>query len=259
VDDEPLARQRLRDLLAVVPGVQHVAEAASGRAAVQAIRQLVPDVVFLDVQMPGLSGLDVVQKVGPEAMPATVFVTAYDHHAIAAFDAAAVDYLLKPFEDTRFYRAFERARTDAQRRAVPRGAGETRAPDFGESAGHPARLAQSAQTFAARIAVEARGVVRFVAVADIDYVTADGPYAVLHTGGERHIVREPMHALEARLDPAVFARIHRSTILRLDRVERLVVAAGGDYQACLRDGTRLRVSRSRYDALMAQLSALPRS
>ncbi len=182
-------------------------------------------------------------------MPVTVFVTAYDQHALAAFDAAAVDYLLKPFEDARFHRALARARAAAVMRATG---------DLEDRLRRLVGAPEPAPAYAARIAVETRGTVRFVPVEAIDYVTADGPYAVLHAGGERFVVREAMHALEARLDPVQFARIHRSTILRLDRLDSLRVAAGGDYSARLRDGTHLRVSRSRYDALTAQLAGVPR-
>ena len=253
VDDEPLARQRVLDLLAREPDVEVVGTAGTGRQAVAAITErggAAVDLVFLDVQMPGLSGLDVVREVGPEAMPAVVFVTAYDQHALAAFDVAAVDYLLKPFDDDRFRQALGRARRAVRLREVEALRGRLAAllgaaPPADPGAGRP--------EFLERIAVEARGHVRLVPVEAVDYVGADGPYAVLHVGPDTYAVRERMRALEDRLDPAHFFRIHRSTIVQIDRVEALLTAPGGDYAVRLTDGTRLGVSRSRRDAFAERL------
>jgi two-component system LytT family response regulator len=246
VDDEPLGRQRLLDLLAEEAGVQ-VTVADSGRAAVTSIRSSRPDIVFLDVQMPGLTGLDVVRQIGAEDMPPTVFVTAYDRHAIDAFELAALDYLLKPFEDDRFRQSLDRARQFVRLREVD-AARERLIALLGGTAAPP-----STPAFLERIAVEMRGQVRVVPVERVDYIEADGPYAVVHAGGESFVIRERMQSLEERLDPARFVRVHRSTIVQLDRVEALMVARGGDYAARLRDGTRLRVARGRRDALAAAL------
>jgi len=250
VDDEPLGRERLLDLLADEPDVEVVGTAGSGRAAVAAIRASSPDVVFLDVQMPGLTGLDVVREITPEAMPVTVFVTAYDRHALDAFDLAALDYLLKPFEDDRFRQALVRAREAVRLREVDalRGRLLTLLATGGDALTAPAR-----EAYLERIAVEMRGQLRVVPVERIDYIEADGPYAVLHAGEERFVLRERMQTLEERLDPARFIRVHRSTIVQLDRVEALLVARGGDYAARLRDGTRIRVARGRRDALAERL------
>ena len=260
VDDEPLARRRVLDLLAGEPDVEVVGEAGTGRTAAAAIADAARaggavDVVFLDVQMPGLTGLDVVREVGTGAMPATVFVTAYDHHALAAFDVAAVDYLLKPFDDDRFAQALDRARRAVRLREVDALRDRLAALLGGPTPGGPAPPASGGggAAYAERIAVEARGQVRLVPVEAVDYVSADGPYAVLHAGGETHVVRERMHALEGRLDPARFFRVHRSTIVQLDRVEALLTAPGGDYAVRLRDGTRLSLSRSRRDAFARRL------
>ena len=260
VDDEPLARQRVLDLLAREAGVEVVGEAGTGRTAVAAIGELAPDLVFLDVQMPGLTGLDVVREVGPEAMPDVVFVTAYDQHALAAFEVSAVDYLLKPFDDDRFRQALTRAREALRLREVDelrdrlavlldpgRGAAPVASP-VGARSPNPPRA-----SWRDRIAVESRGVTRVVPVADIDYIASDGAYAELHVGGAVHVVRERMQALEDSLDPARFFRIHRSTIVQIDRVESLLTAAGGDYTVRLQDGTRLRLSRSRRDAFAQRL------
>lgn len=242
VDDERLGRKRALDLLARVPDTVVVVEAvASGQAAVETIREGATDVVFLDVQMPDRSGLDVVEEVGPAAMPVTVFVTAYDRHALKAFELAALDYLLKPYEDERFFAALDRARAQVQLRR-----------------GGEASAGAAAPSYLERIAVELRGQRRFVPVARVDYVTADGPYAELHAGGKTFVIRERMQTLEAQLDPARFFRIHRSAIVQLDRVEALLIGTGGDYAVRLRDGTPLRVARSRRDALADRLARAPR-
>ena len=244
VDDEPLARQRVLDLLAAEPDAEVVGQAGNGRQAVDAIRRGGVDVVFLDVQMPGLGGLDVVREVGADAMPVTVFATAYDQHALAAFDAAATDYLLKPFDDDRFRQALDRARRSVRLREVDGLRGRL-ATLLGADPAAPAYLE--------RIPVESRGQTRIVPVAAVDYVTSDGPYAELHVGAETSVIRETMQALEERLDPARFFRIHRSTIVQLDRVDALLTAPGGDYAVRLVDGTRLGLSRSRRDAFARRL------
>ena len=252
VDDEPLARQRLLDLLAQEPGVE-AETAASGREAVARIRADAPDLLFLDVQMPGLTGLDVVREVGPEAMPVTIFVTAFDQHALAAFELAALDYLLKPFEDERFRAALARARDTVRLRQVDALQHRLLTLLHGEAAPPPPPPA----AYLERIAVEMRGQIRVVPVEAVDYVTADGPYAEVHTAADTFVIRERMQTLEDRLDPAAFARIHRSTIVRLDRIEALLTAGGGEYAVRLTDGTKLRVSRSRRDDLAARLGLDP--
>ena len=257
VDDEPLGRQRIIDLLAAMGASEVVGTADSGPAAVETIRRLQPDLVFLDVQMPGMSGLEVARTLG-DAMPPTVFVTAFDQHALKAFDLAALDYLVKPFDDERFEQAFRRAQhvrsledtkrlhermLDLLHAAAP--ARDEPEVGGGESAKGDAWLE--------RIAVESRGKVKFVPVTDVDYIAASGPYAEIVTGARRHLVREPMQELEERLDPSQFIRIHRSSIVRVDRIDTLLRGAGGDYEVQLKDGTRLRVSRSRRELLEQRL------
>ena len=247
VDDEPLARQRVLDLLDRAAEVEVVGTAGTGRKAVALIEEHRPDLVFLDVQMPGLSGLDVVREVEPHQMPAVVFVTAYDQHALAAFDVAAVDYLLKPYDDDRFAQALARARDAVRLREVD-ALRQRLATLLGGEA-----LPAPAPEYLERIAVEMRGQTRLVPVEAVDYVSSDGPYAEIHVGDDVFVVRERMQTLEERLDPKDFFRIHRSTIVRLDRVEALLTAAGGDYSVRLTDGTRLRLSRSRRDAFTQRL------
>jgi two-component system LytT family response regulator len=257
VDDEPLARQRIEDLLAREGNVEIVGTADNGVAAIDAIRTLKPDLLFLDVQMPGKTGLEVARAIGLESMPATIFVTAYDQHALQAFDLAALDYLVKPFDDERFEQAFRRARrlveleeTGRLHERLRTLLGDESAPHAGQSSAAPSA---APARYLDRIAVESKGKVRFVPVEEIDYIAADGPYAELVAGGRRHVIREAMQTLEARLDPTRFMRVHRSAIVQLDRVDTLLRGAGGDYEIQLKDGTRLRVSRSRREELAQRL------
>ena len=233
VDDEPLARQRLEDLVAKEADVELAGEASTGDEAVETIRRLQPDLVFLDVQMPGMTGLEVARTLG-ESMPVTIFTTAYDNFALDAFEVAAVDYLVKPFDDDRFAQALRRAR----KAIVPAAAGEAPRAEYLE-----------------RIAVESRGQTRVVHVSRVDYITASGPYAELHVGERTFAIRERMQALEERLDPAAFFRIHRSAIVRLDRIDALLRSSGGDYAVRLKDGTELSVSRSRKEELEKKMGA----
>ena len=261
VDDEPLGRQRVADLLAAEPNVEIAGVAENGQAAIELIRRVHPDLVFLDVQMPGVSGLDVARRLGDD-MPPTIFVTAYDQHALKAFDLAAIDYLVKPFDDERFDQALKRARhvtdleetrrvhermLDLLRTTIPERVSDE--VPRGDGPREPAR----AEAGLERIAVESRGKVKLVPVSEIDYIAASGPYAEIVTGSRRYLVREPMQTLEDRLDPQRFVRIHRSYIVPLDRIDTLLRGAGGDYEVQLKDGTRLRVSRSRREALEQRL------
>jgi two-component system LytT family response regulator len=258
-EDEAPARHRLTTLLKEEQDTTVAATGTDGHSAVQAIRNGQPDLVFLDVQMPGLSGLEVVQEIGPEAMPATIFVTAYDEYAIDAFELAALDYLLKPFDDERFRKALKRARQHIQLREA--GELEERlrtlldAQDPSREARDAPPPAEKEEDYLERIAVETRRQVRVVPVERIDYIEADGPYVRLQAGEETHLVRERMKTLEERLDPRCFVRIHRSTIVHLDRVEALEPhgSSGSGYTARLRDGTHLRVSRSRRDVIEQKL------
>ncbi len=254
VDDEPLARQRVADMLRADGGVTIVGERDNGEDAVAAIRELHPDLVFLDVQMPGRTGLDVVRDVGVSEMPLTIFVTAYDRHALEAFEVAAVDYLVKPFDDERFEQALRRARRMLELRQVDKlrtqllsvlqGSGDRRTEilDAGESSA-------AADGYLQRIPVEMRGKVRVVPVGEIDFIIASGPYAELYSGDRKYVIRESMQNLEDRLDPDQFIRTHRSVIVRLDLIETLHKGAGGDYEVQLKGGRKLRVSRSRIEAL----------
>ncbi len=230
VDDEPPARSNLRVLLCEDPDIASVKECGSGAEAVAQIRSTRPDLVFLDVQMPECGGFDVLEILkGDEALPVIVFVTAYDEYALRAFDAGALDYLLKPFDDARFKLAMQRAKEQiASREALqPQ---ETR-----------------------RLTVRSAGEVAYVPIPDIDWVEAADYYVCLHVGAKSHLLRRSMGELERELDPAVFCRIHRSTIVNLNRVLKLELDQGGEYQVILKGGARLRLSRRFRKDLQARM------
>ena len=256
VDDELLGRERVAGVLREHDDVEIVGMIENGNDAVDAIRALHPDIVFLDYQMPGRSGLDVVRAVGPDDMPATVFVTAFDEHAIEAFDVAAIDYLVKPFDDERFEQALKRARRAVELNEVDRLRGQLLAvlqKDAPPGAPAPAPSVLPQPQYLERVAVESRGKVRVVPVSQIDYILAAGVYAELYVGDRRYIVRDSLQTLEERLDPKVFMRIHRSAIVRLELVDLFLKGEGGDYEVQLKNGAKLRVSRSRREALEQRL------
>jgi two-component system LytT family response regulator len=269
VDDEPLGRQRLEDLLAKEPGVEIAGTAANGRDALEAVKRLRPDLLFLDVQMPGMTGLEVARALGVDNMPPTIFVTAYDQHALQAFDLAALDYLVKPFDDERFEQAFRRAKRmvslEETRKLHERllsmlqgnGVPAVRPSDAnvpGAAIGSDGP--RPAAGYLQRIAVESKGKVKYIPVDEIDYIAASGPYAEIVVAGRRYLEREAMQTLEERLDPSRFMRINRSSIVQLDRIDSLLHLAGGDYEVQLRDGTKLRVSRNRREELEQKLETL---
>jgi len=252
IDDEPLAREHIIDRLAHEDDVEIAGTADNGDDAVTEIRRLKPDLVFLDVQMPGLSGIEVAEKLLPEGMPPTIFCTAFDQYALKAFDVAAVDYLLKPFDDDRFSEAFRRARKAIELQDVDRMT--RRLLTMLESSRREPEPPKKSP-WLQRIPVEMRGQMRVVPVDRIDYISASGPYAELHVGERTFAVRERMQQLEERLDPDVFMRVHRSVIVRLDRIDVMLRSAGGDYAVRLKDGTELSVSRAKRDALEQRLGS----
>jgi two-component system, LytTR family, response regulator len=230
VDDEPLARSNLLVLLRADPDIESVAECGSGKEAVQAIRGTRPDLVFLDVQMPECGGFDVLRLLEGEVQPVIVFVTAYDDYALRAFDAGALDYLLKPFDDSRFQLAMARAK----KKIAP---AELHPPD------------------AQRLAIRSAGQVSYVQIADIDWVEAADYYVCVHVGAKSHLLRRSMLELERELDPRLFCRIHRSTIVNLRTVARLELDAG-EYEVILKSGQRLRLSRRFRKDLQSRMAAV---
>ncbi len=237
-DDEPLARRMLLGLLGAEQGVMVVAECTNGPETIAAVRAHAPDVLFLDVRMPGCSGLEVLEALGPQAVRAVVFVTAFDDYAVAAFDHHALDYVLKPVNDDRFRDTVRRVRQRLGEQRSARLADDT----FRElvRALHP----RSEPTFLSRFIVRSSKSVVIVETADVDWIEADDDYVRLHAGARTHLVRETLNALERQLDPSVFVRIHRSAIVRVAHVKELLPGAHGDYVVRLTDGTRLRLSRS---------------
>ncbi len=241
VDDEKPARNKIRMHLNDETAVEIVGEAQNGLEAVDAIRRLQPDLVFLDIQMPGMTGFEVIEEVGTDIMPATVFVTAYDEFALRAFEVEAVDYLLKPFDRERFKQALERA----VRRVENGAAGQDRF----------ARLLENIRpspAYLQRIVVREGGRLFFVNVKDLLRLSAQENYVELRTAGGCHLIRETLSHLEDRLDPGKFARIHRSEIVNIDWIKELQSWSHGDYMVVLKDGSRTRLSRRYQDSLLAR-------
>ena len=234
VDDEPLGRERIRALLREESDIHVIGECADGPATVKAIEQDVPDLVFLDVQMPGLDGFGVLRAVAKKPLPVVVFVTAHDQHALQAFEAHALDYLLKPFKPARFKQAVQRAREQLAQR---------RAGSISQELLELLAQIQPKREFASRIVVKRGERTMFVKVEQIDYAESAGNYVVLHAGKENHIVRETLGALEGRLDPRQFVRVSRSTLVNVERIKELQPLFRGEHVVLLQDGKRLPMTR----------------
>jgi len=228
VDDEPLARSNLAVLLRLDPEIEIVSECGSGQEGLQQIRSQKPDLVFLDVQMPECDGFDVLELLGNDLPLAIVFVTAYDQYAVRAFEAGALDYLLKPFDNARFDRALGRAKE-----RILAGKDLPRKID--------------------RLPIKSSGQVLFLKIPEIDWIEAADYYACLHVGAKTHLLRRSLSELEHDLDPAAFCRIHRSTIVNLDRVRTLKLGEDGEYEVLLESGTSLRMSRGYRKQLQSRL------
>lgn len=242
VDDEPLARRRLRTLLRDRSEIVIVAECRNGREAVDAIVSERPDLVFLDIQMPDLDGFGVLEAVGPSQMPDVVFVTAYDEYALDAFAVAALDYLLKPFEDERFELALERALTRIRQRRSEELCERLSCLVEGRRVHLGAQAAPETRPVR-RFVVRKNGRVYFVPVREVDWIEADGAYVRLHTGARSHLVRDSIKRLETVLDPERFVRIHRSAMVHVDRIAELHPMFHGEYEVVLESGAKLKVSR----------------
>jgi len=229
VDDEPLARSNLTVLLRLDPEIEIVSECGSGMEALAEIRNSKPDLVFLDVQMPECDGFDVLEMSGRDLPPVVVFVTAYDQYALRAFESGALDYLLKPFDDARFGRALSRAKE-----RIAHGRNPPRTMEW--------------------LSVKSAGQVLFLKISEIDWIEAADYYSCLHVSGKTHLLRRSMSELDQELDQGVFCRIHRSTIVKLDRVRGLKLNQNGEYDVLLDNGTRLRLSRRYRKQLQFRLS-----
>ena len=236
VDDEPLAREGIRLRLGGDAGFTVVGECSDGAEALEAIAGLRPDVVFLDVQMPGLTGFDVAEELGGDEAPAVVFVTAYDQYALRAFEVHALDYVLKPFDDERFSETLRRVRTRLAERRAGR-LEERLAGLLGDLRGGAPEGA--ARAWPRRLAVRDAAKIAFVDVDELDWVEADGDYVRLHCGAASHMVRRTMAQMDSRLDPDRFVRIHRSTIVNVERIRELRPTFHAEFVVVLTDGTRL--------------------
>jgi two-component system LytT family response regulator len=241
-DDEPLARRGVRLLLERDSGVEIVGEATGGIEAADLILRLRPDLVFLDVQMVGCDGFETLMRVGQDAAPVVIFVTAYDEYALKAFEFNAVDYLLKPYDDARFAAALERARELVIRKRKD---------------GVDSRLTRLIEHLEGenrdRILLKSSGEIIFLKTSEIDWIEAEGDYVKFHVTGRTHLMRGTMASLEERLDPNRFIRIHRSTIVNVDRLRKLSPSFEGEYAVILQDGTKLRLSRGYQDRIRSLL------
>jgi two-component system LytT family response regulator len=247
VDDETLARRRIRRLLATESDVEVVGECGDSQKAVSFIQERNPDLVFLDIQMPGIDGFGVLESLAPQQTPAVIFITAFDQYALRAFEVHALDYLLKPFDRARFKKALDRARAQIRH-------------DSGESLDH--RLTTLLDSLGNkprhmdRVVIKSAGRIMFLRTDEIDWIEAADNYVRLHVGAESHLLRETMGALESRLDASRFMRIHRSTVVNIDRMKELQPWFHGDYVVILQDGTRLNLSRTYRDRVIELLGEI---
>ena len=224
-DDERIARQRLRRLLEQEPAIEIIAECADGKSTIDAVRHQEPNLVFLDIKMPGMDGFDVVEALNPDVQPAIVFVTAFDKHAVHAFETCALDYLLKPVAPARLTKTLDRVRHHLQSR-------------------EPITVAVSPQQTGQRFAVRSGQTTSLISPQDIDWIEADGNYAILHVGQRNHFLRDTMSALEKELPATAFTRVSRSAILHLDRVKEIRTGPGNQHFAILNDGQQVLIKRS---------------
>ena len=247
VDDEPIACRRVQRLLKADPDVDIVKVASNGEQAVEGVRKLEPDLIFLDVQMPGMDGFEVVRSIEPEKMPHVIFVTAYDRYAIRAFEVHALDYLLKPFDQDRFYEAVARAKGQIMK---------DRSKALNSGLLSLLEEIKPAPKYLERLVVKTSGRVFFLKTEEIDWIEAQGKYVNIHVRKEEHLVREGMNSLESSLNPRKFVRIHKSSIVNVDHIAQLQPWFHGDYRVILRDGTTLTLSR-RYRQNLDQLLGKP--
>jgi two-component system, LytTR family, response regulator len=237
VDDEPLARRRIRGLLAKARDVEVIAECANGRDAIESFVVSPPDLLFLDVQMPEIDGFDVLHALGIGRVPVVIFVTAYDQFALRAFEAHALDYLLKPFDDERFAAALQRARERIHERQGGGGGLDVRLRELLEEV-------RGGRGYLQRLVVPAGHRSVFIRMEEIDWIEAERNYIRLHVRGKTHLLRENLGRIEGSLDPAKFCRIHRSTIVNIDRIQAVESLFRGEYVVVLHDGTKLTSGRA---------------
>jgi two-component system LytT family response regulator len=247
VDDEPLARGVLREMLQSDPDVVIVGECANGKEAVEAIKDFNPDLLFLDIQMPEMGGFEVLDTLSEGQTPHLVFVTAYDQYAVRAFEVHALDYILKPFDRERFEASWQRAKAQLQRER--NGGVEQKILSLLEDL-------KAGTKYLERLVIKSSGRIYFLETNEIDWIQAEGNYVSVHTGKKSHLLRETISSLENQLDPKKFLRIHRSAIVRIDRIKELQPWFHGEYHIILNDGTQLTLSRNYRDRLQEALGKL---
>ena len=235
VDDESLARERLCDMLAADPQIQIIAECSNGQEAIEAIQLHSPDLVFLDVEMPGIDGFGVLEALPPESIPTTIFVTAYDQYAVRAFEVYALDYLLKPFDQERFEKALARAKTHIS---------SQRTDSLSQQILSALEEIKTRPVHLERLVIKMNGHVFFIKAEEIDWLEAEGNYVRLHAGKESYLLRDTISALESQLDPKKFIRVHRSAIVNIDRITELQPWFHGEYRIILTEGVQLTLSRT---------------
>jgi two-component system LytT family response regulator len=249
IDDEPLAREMLREMLEGDPDVQIVGESCNGREALEAIRAEAPDLIFLDVQMPEVGGFEVLASLGKGQIPYVIFVTAYDQYAVRAFEVQALDYLLKPFDQERFDLSWQRAKAILKRDRNGGGIDQRILALLEEM--------KAGKNYLERLVIKAAGRIYFLETSEIDWIEAEGNYVSVHSAGRSHLLRETISSLESQLDPKKFVRIHRSSIVRLDFIREMQPWFHGEYRVILQDGTQLTLSRNHRDKLQEALGKLP--
>jgi two-component system LytT family response regulator len=247
VDDEPLARGVLREMLQSDPDVVIVGECSNGKEAVEAIKELSPELLFLDIQMPEMGGFEVLDALSEGQTPHLVFVTAYDQYAVRAFEVHALDYILKPFDRERFEASWQRAKAQLQRER--NGGVEQKILSLLEDL-------KAGTKYLERLVIKSSGRIYFLETNEIDWIQAEGNYVSVHTGKKSHLLRETISSLENQLDPKKFLRIHRSAIVRIDRIKELQPWFHGEYHIVLNDGTQLTLSRNYRDRLQEALGKL---
>lgn len=241
VDDEPLARERLKRFLRDEPEIEIIGECGDGESAVTSIKQQHPDLIFLDIQMPEKNGFEVIRSLGVKKLPIVIFVTAYDQYALQAFDVHALDYLLKPFNKERLHRAVSRAREQFAKKNS--GSIDERIISLLEDLRPEKRYLE-------RLVVKTSGRIFFLKAEEIDWIEAAGNYVKIHSGRDAHMIRETMNGIEAKLDPDRFLRIHRSTVVNVDKIKELHPMFSGDYAVILRNGAELSLSRNYRDRFL---------
>jgi two-component system LytT family response regulator len=235
VDDEPLARERIREILEQHPEIEVVGECINGREAIEAVNENPPDLIFLDIQMPETDGFAVLEAIPPDRMPCVIFVTAYDQYAVRAFDVLALDYLLKPFDRERFEKALNRAKKQIL---------SQQGGNFGERILRALEEIKTRPVYLERLVIKTSGHIFFLKTEEVDYFEAEGNYVRLHSGKESYLLRDTISAIESQIDPKKFLRIHRSTIVNIDRIQELQPWFHGEYRVILNSGAELTLSRT---------------